>query len=63
MTKDDFLNSAGIIAGSPVYFGAMAWNLKRVFDEYVCIRKKMESNVGAQLSPRPEMHQVEKRLQ
>jgi len=61
VTKDDFLNSAGIIAGSPVYFGAMA--LKRVFDEYVCIRKKMESNVGAQLSPRPEMHQVEKRLQ
>jgi len=41
----------------------MAWDLKRVFDEYVGIRKKMESNVGAQLSPRPEMHQVEKRLQ
>lgn len=47
VTKDDFLNSAGIIAGSPVYFGAMAWDLKRIFDEYVAIRKKMENKVGA----------------
>ncbi len=47
VTKDDFLNSAGIIAGSPVYFGAMAWDLKRIFDEYVGIRKKMENKVGA----------------
>ncbi len=47
VTKDDFLNSAGIIAGSPVYFGGMAWDLKKVFDEYVGIRKKMENKVGA----------------
>lgn len=47
VTKDDFLNSAGILAGSPVYFGAMAWDLKRIFDEYVGIRKKMENKVGA----------------
>jgi len=47
VTKDDFVNSAGIIAGSPVYFGAMAWDLKRIFDEYVGIRKKMENKVGA----------------
>lgn len=47
VTKDDFLNSAGIIAGSPVYFGAMAWDLKRIFDEYVGIRKKMENKIGA----------------
>ena len=47
VTKEDFLNSAGIIAGSPVYFGAMAWDLKRIFDEYVGIRKKMENKVGA----------------
>jgi NAD(P)H dehydrogenase (quinone) len=25
----------------------MAWDLKRVFDEYVVIRKKMENKVGA----------------
>ncbi|MDI6762605.1 MAG: NAD(P)H-dependent oxidoreductase [Thermodesulfobacteriota bacterium] len=47
VTKEDFLESAGIIAGSPVYFGAMAWDLKRIFDEYVGIRKKVENKVGA----------------
>ena len=47
VTKDDFLNSAGIIAGSPVYFGIMAWDLKRIFDEFVGTRKKMEDKVGA----------------
>jgi NAD(P)H dehydrogenase (quinone) len=47
VTKDDFINSDGIIAGSPVYFGVMAADLKRVFDEFVSIRKKMENKVGA----------------
>jgi NAD(P)H dehydrogenase (quinone) len=39
--KEDFVDSAGVIAGSPVYFCAMAWDLKRIFDEYVAIRKKI----------------------
>ncbi len=47
VTKDDFLNSAGVIAGSPVYFGVMAADLKRVFDEFIGTRKKMEGKVGA----------------
>ena len=47
VTKDDFVDSAGIIAGSPVYFGGMAADLKRVFDEFVGVRKKMEGKVGA----------------
>ena len=47
VTKDDFLKSAGIIAGSPVYFGVMAADLKRVFDEFVGVRRKMENKVGA----------------
>jgi NAD(P)H dehydrogenase (quinone) len=47
VSKDDFLNSAGIIAGSPVYFGVMAWELKKVFDEFVSTRRKMENKVGA----------------
>ncbi len=47
VTKEDFVNSAGIIAGSPVYFGVMATDLKRVFDEFVGVRKKMENKVGA----------------
>ena len=45
--KEDFVDSAGVIVGSPVYFGAMAYDLKRVFDEFVVIRKKMENKVGA----------------
>ena len=47
VTKDDFSNSAGIIAGSPVYFGSMAAELKKVFDDFVGIRKKMEDKIGA----------------
>jgi NAD(P)H dehydrogenase (quinone) len=47
VTKDDFLNSGGVVAGSPVYFGVMAADLKRVFDEFVGTRKKMENKVGA----------------
>ena len=47
VTKDDFLESAGIIAGSPVYFGVMAWELKKVFDDFVSTRKKMEDKIGA----------------
>ncbi len=47
VTKDDFLNSAGVVAGSPVYFGVMAADLKRIFDEFVGTRRKMEDKVGA----------------
>ena len=47
VAKDDFLNSAGIIAGSPVYFGVMAWQLKKIFDDFVGLRRKMEGKVGA----------------
>jgi NAD(P)H dehydrogenase (quinone) len=47
VTKDDFVNSAGVIAGSPTYFGVMAWDLKRVFDEFIGVRRKMENKVGA----------------
>lgn len=47
VTKEDFLQSDGIIAGSPVYFGTMAAELKSVFDRFVGIRKKMSDTVGA----------------
>ena len=42
-----FLNSAGIIAGSPVYFGSMASQLKDVFDRFVSVRQKMGDKIGA----------------
>ena len=47
INEDDFLNSDGIIAGSPVYFGVMASELKKIFDEFVGVRKRMEGKVGA----------------
>ena len=47
VTKEDFVASDGVIAGSPVYFGLMAADLKSVFDEFVGVRKKMEGKVGA----------------
>jgi NAD(P)H dehydrogenase (quinone) len=47
VTKDHFLDSQGIIAGSPVYFGVMAAELKKIFDDFVGVRKKMEGKVGA----------------
>ncbi|MGC8659508.1 MAG: flavodoxin family protein [Desulfomonilaceae bacterium] len=47
VTKNDFVNANGVIAGSPVYFGLMAADLKRVFDEFVGTRKQMENKIGA----------------
>jgi len=47
VTKGDFLDSEGIIAGSPVYFGSMAAELKMIFDRFIGVRKKMEGKVGA----------------
>ncbi|MFO7558659.1 MAG: NAD(P)H-dependent oxidoreductase [Desulfobacterales bacterium] len=47
VTTDDFVKSGGVIAGSPVYFGIMAAQLKKVFDDFVGVRKKMENKIGA----------------
>lgn len=47
VTQEDFVASGGVIAGSPVYFGIMAAQLKKIFDEFVGIRKKMEGKIGA----------------
>ena len=47
LTKDDFLSADGIIAGSPVYFGGMAAELKAVFDKFVGLRQRMGDKVGA----------------
>jgi len=47
VTKDDFISSHGIIAGSPVYFGTMAAEMKDVFDRFVSIRKHMGDKIGA----------------
>lgn len=47
VSQDDFRDAAGVIAGSPVYFGVMAAQLKQVFDDFVGLRREMENKVGA----------------
>ena len=47
ITREDFLDADGIIAGSPVYFGTMAAEMKEVFDKFVGVRKHMEGKIGA----------------
>ena len=47
VTKDDFVESDGIIAGSPVYFGTMAYPMKEILDKFVGVRGEMEGKVGA----------------
>jgi NAD(P)H dehydrogenase (quinone) len=47
VTKDDFVKSDGIIAGSPVYFGTMAYPMKEIFDKFVGIRGEMGDKIGA----------------
>ena len=37
----------GIIAGSPVYFGTMAAELKKFFEESVVVRRRLLNKVGA----------------
>ena len=47
VTEEDFLQSDAIIAGSPVYFGTMAAELKSVFDRFIGTRRQMVAKVGA----------------
>ncbi|MBU2511373.1 NAD(P)H-dependent oxidoreductase [bacterium] len=47
VVKEDFINSEGVIAGSPVYFGTMAGELKLVMDKFVGTRRQMIGKVGA----------------
>ena len=47
VTKDDFLLSDGIIAGSPVYFGTMSAEMKELFDKFIGLRRQMEDKIGA----------------
>jgi NAD(P)H dehydrogenase (quinone) len=45
--KEDFVDSQGVVIGSPVYFGTMASEIKRIIDEFVVVRRSMEGKVGA----------------
>ena len=47
VTQSDFTAADGVIAGSPVYFGTMAAELKTVFEKFVQVRGQMEGKIGA----------------
>lgn len=46
VTRDEFRASHAVVVGSPVYFGGMAAELKKVLDEFVVVRQHMEGKVG-----------------
>lgn len=47
VTMEEFGSAEGVIAGSPVYFGTMAAELKQAMDAFVEVRGQMEGKVGA----------------
>ncbi|OHD06021.1 MAG: flavodoxin [Spirochaetes bacterium GWD1_27_9] len=55
VTSDDFVNSSGLIVGSPVYFGSMASDVKKMLDKFVGFRKMMENKIGAAFATSGDM--------
>lgn len=49
-TPEELLEYDGIVAGSPTYYGSMAWELKKLFDESVRFHGKLDGKVGAAFS-------------
>lgn len=56
VTVSDFENSSAIIAGSPTYFGLLSAELKKIFDDFRPIRKKMLNKIGAAFSTSNHPH-------
>ena len=47
MFSDGVADPGELTVGSPVYFGVMAAELKKVFDDFVGTRRRMENKIGA----------------
>ncbi|MFH1029986.1 MAG: flavodoxin family protein [bacterium] len=45
--NEDLLWADGIIIGSPVYFGLPAAEIKKIFDDSLAVRGKLENKIGA----------------
>ncbi|MFH0856583.1 MAG: NAD(P)H-dependent oxidoreductase [bacterium] len=45
--NDDLVWADGIIIGSPVYFGTLASEVKKILDATLSIRGKLENKIGA----------------
>lgn len=52
----DFENAKAVIAGSPTYFGMLSAELKKVFDDFIPVRKKMLNKIGAAFSTSNHPH-------
>lgn len=50
VSAKDLLDYAGIIIGSPTYYGTMAADIKKLFDESVEFHGELEGKVGAAFS-------------
>jgi NAD(P)H dehydrogenase (quinone) len=46
-TLDKILDYDGIIIGSPTYYGSMAWQIKKFFDDSVKFHGKLAGKIGA----------------
>jgi len=42
----ELLSYDGIIVGSPTYYGSMAWEVKKLFDESIVCHGKLKGKVG-----------------
>ena len=42
----DLLSYDAIIVGSPTYYGSMAWEVKKLFDESVAFHGKLKGKIG-----------------
>ena len=47
---EDLLAADAIVVGSPTYYGQMAWQVKKLFDESVKEHSRLEGKVGAAFS-------------
>ena len=50
VTVDSLLGYQGYVVGSPTYYGLMAAEIKRLFDDSVKLHGKLEGRVGAAFS-------------
>ncbi len=50
VSTDELLEYDGIAVGSPTYYGSMAWEIKKLFDESVKFHGKLDGKVGAAFS-------------
>jgi len=46
----ELLDYDGIIVGSPTYYGTLAWEVKKLFDDSICVHRKLAGKVGGAFS-------------